>query len=246
MKIHKNAVVIFTVAVLSGSSMIAQAWWGDLLYPGAHVFDAKRFADSIKETEQAVAAVQNTLENLNKRILMITGLNSDLQSVFKAVQGVGDMPTGKSAAELDAAFREIKEKADNNEEYEILLYTSLENANQNAANAAQKVFQNLQLRKNAQEEVLQSETDGLLGEQQKKNTTAVLEALESMDQAEVKGSEFMKQVTMQEAEFTANRVEREKARAGEFYGYDPYHPNEYDVQKRVVKTKSLGFMQYGE
>ena len=169
MKIHKTAVVVFTMAVLSGSSMIAQAWWGDLLYPGAHVFDAKRFADSIKETEQAVAAVQNTLENLNKRILMITGLNSDLQSVFKAVQGIGDMPTGKSAAELDAIFREIKEKAENDEAYEILLYTSLENANRDAANAAQKVFQNQQLRKNAQEEVLQTNTDGLLGEQQKKD-----------------------------------------------------------------------------
>ena len=246
MKIHKTAVVVFTVAVLSGSSMIAQAWWGDLLYPGAHVFDAKRFADSIKETEQAIAAVQNTLENLNKRILMITGLNSDLQSVFKAVQGIGDMPTGKSAAELDAIFREIKEKAENDEAYEILLYTSLENANRDAANAAQKVFQNQQLRKYAQEEVLQTNTDGLLGEQQKKNATEVLGALESIDQAEVKGSEFMKQVTMQEAEFTANRIEREKARVGEFYGYDPYHPNEYDMQKRVVQTKSLGFMQYGE
>ena len=246
MKIRKSAVVVFTMVVLGGSSMIAQAWWGDLLYPGAHVFDDKRFADSVKETEQTLVAVQNTLENLNNRILMITGLKSDLQSVFKAVQEIGEMPTGKSAAELDAAFLEVKEKADNNEAYEILLYTRLENANQDAANAAQKVFQNQQLRKNAEKEVLQSETDSLLGEQQKKNATAVLEALESVDQAEVKGSEFMKQVTMQEAEFTANRIEREKARTGEFYGYDPYHPSQYDVQKRVVQTKSLGFMQYGK
>ena len=45
MKICKSAVVVFTMAMLSGSSMIAQAWWGDLIYPGAEVFDAKRFAD---------------------------------------------------------------------------------------------------------------------------------------------------------------------------------------------------------
>jgi len=246
MKICKTAVVVSTIAILTGSSMIAQAWWGDLLYPGAEVFDAKRFVDSVEETEQAIAAVQNTLENLNNRILMITGLNSDLQSVFKSVQGNGDMPTGKSEVELDAVFRKVKEKADNDESYEMLLYTSLESANQDAANIAQKVFQNQQFRGEAQKEILQAETNGLLGEQQKKNAIAVLESLESIDQSQINGSEFMKQVTVQEAAYTANRIEREKARDGEFYGYDPYHPNEYDVQKRVVQTKSLGFMQYGE
>lgn len=246
MKIRKTAVVVFTLAVLSGSSMIAQAWWGDLIYPGAEVFDAKRFADNVKETEQAIAAVQNTLENLDNRILMITGLSSDLQSVFKAVQGIGDMPTGKSVAELDAVFREVKDKAENDEAYEILLYTSLENANQDVANAGQKIFQNQQIRETAQEEILQTETDGLLGEQQKKNATAVLEALESIGQVQIKGSEFLKQVTMQETEYTENRVEQKKAKAGEFYGYDPYHLNKYDMQNRVVKTKSLGFIKYGE
>ena len=246
MKIHKTALVVFTMAVLSGSSMIAQAWWGDLIYPGAHVFDAKRFADSVRETEQAIAAVQNTLGNLNNRILMITGINSELENVFKAVQETGDMPKGKSAADLDADFKAVQSKAEQDELYEMLLYNNLESANQDAANAAQKVFQNQQIRSIAQNEILQVTTDGLLGEQQKKNATEVLEALESMDQAKVKGSEFMKQVTMQEAEYTTNRIEREKARAGEFYGYDPYHPNEYDLQKRVVQTKSLGFMPYGE
>ncbi|MBP2657004.1 MAG: hypothetical protein H6Q69_36 [Firmicutes bacterium] len=246
MKIRKTAVVVFTMAMLSGSSMIAQAWWGDLIYPGAHVFDAKRFADSVRETEQAIAAVRNILENLNNRILMITGINSELESVFKAVQGSGDMPKGKSAADLNANFKTVQEKAEQDEAYEMLLYTSLESINQDAVSVAQKVFQNQQLRSTAQNEVLQVTTDGLLGEQQKKNATAILEALAEMDQAQIKGSAFMKQVTMQEAEYTANRIEREKARSGEFYGYDPYHPNAYDAQKRVVKTKSLGFMQYGE
>jgi hypothetical protein len=246
MKIHKTAVVVFTMAILSGSSMIAQAWWGDLIYPGAHVFDAKRFVDSVRETEQAIVAVQNTLETLNNRVLMITGMNSELESVFKAVQGSGNMPKGKSAADLNADFKAVQAKAEQDESYEMLLYTSLESANLDATNTAQKVFQNQELRSKAQSEILQVTTDGLLGEQQKKNATAVLEALEEMDQAQIKGSTFMKQVTMQEAEYTANRIEREKARSGEFYGYDPYHPNEYDVQKRVVKTKSLGFMKYGE
>ncbi|WP_196591937.1 hypothetical protein [Pectinatus frisingensis] len=246
MRIRKAAVVVFTIAMLSGSSLIAQAWWGELLYPGAYVFDAKRFADNVKETEQAIAAVQNTLENLNNRILMITGINSELKNVFKAVQGSGDMPTRKSAAELDTVFREVQGKADPDEPYEMLLYSSLESVNQDVANTAQKVFQNQQLRGTAQEEILQAGTAGLLGEKQKQNATVVLEALEGIDQAQIKGSKFMKQVTMQEAEYTANRIEREKARDGEFYGYDPYHPNEYDMQNRVVKTKSLGFMQYGE
>lgn len=246
MKIRKVAVVVFAMAILTESSIIAQAWWGDLLYPGAEVFDGKRLADSVRETEQAIAAVQNTLENLNNKILMITGINAALENAFKAVQGSGEMPKEKSAADLDADFKAVQEQADSDKPYEMLLYTRLAGANQDAVTTAQQVFQNQQLRNNAQNEILNVKTDGLLGEQQKKNAIAVLEALAEMDQAQVKGSEFMKQVTVQEAAYTANRMEREKARSGEFYGYDPYHPNEYDTKKRVVSTKSLGFMQYGE
>lgn len=246
MKIRKTAVVVFAMAVSIGSSMIAQAWWGDLIYPGAEVFDAKRLADSVRETEQAIAAVQNTLENLNNKILMITGINAELENAFKAVQGSGEMPKEKSAADMDADFKAVQEQADSDKPYEMLLYTSLESANQDVATTVQQVFQNQQLRNSAQNEILNVNTDGLLGEQQKKNATAVLDAVEGIDQAEIKGSEFMKQVALQEAEYTANRIEREKARSGEFYGYDPYHPNEYDTQKGVVSTKSLGFMQYGE
>lgn len=246
MKICKTVVVVSVLAIFSGSSMIAQAWWGDLLYPGAEVFDAKRFADSVRETAQAIAAVQNTLENLNNKILMITGINAELENVFKAVQGGGARPKGKSAADLDTDFKAVREKAELDEPYEMLLYASLEGANQDVAITAQQAFQNQQLRNNVQNEILNVNTGGLLGEQQRKNATAVLDAVEGIDQAEIKGSEFMKQVTVQEAEYTANRIEREKARSGEFYGYDPYHPNEYDTQKRVVTTKSLGFMQYGE
>jgi len=246
MKIRKTAGIISIIAILSGSSMIAQAWWGDLLYPGAQVFDAKRFADSVKETEQTIAAVQNTLENLHNRILLITGINSELKNVLKVVQGSGDMSKGKSAADLDAVFREVKEKADNDEAYEMVLYSSLESANQNVIDTTQNVFQNQQLRDDAQNEIMNTEIEGLLGEQQKKNAIEVLGALESINQAQIKGSQLMNQITLQEAEYTANRIEREKARDGEVYGYDPYNSNEYDTQNRVVKTKNLGFVQYGE
>ena len=246
MKIHKIVVAISVVVLCSGSTMIAQAWWGDLLYPGAMVFDTKRFADSIRETEQAIATVQNTLENINNKIRMLTAVNLQLDTVFQAVQQIGNIPAGKNAADLAAIQKQARAQAENDEAYEEILYSSIESVNQDIAKAAQIVFQNQQLRQAAQDEILAAETDGLLGEQQKKNATAALEVLEGADQAQGVGAQFMKQVTMQEAQFTVNRIEREKARAGEFYGYDPYHPNEYDVQKRVVKTKSLGFMKFGE
>lgn len=41
---------------------------------------------------------------------MITGINSELESVFKAVQGSGDMPKGKSAANLDDDFKAVQAK----------------------------------------------------------------------------------------------------------------------------------------
>ena len=177
---------------------------------------------------------------------MLTAVNSQLDTVFQAVQQIGNIPAGKNAADLAAIQKQARAQAENDEAYEEILYSSIESVNQDIAKAAQIVFQNQQLRQAAQDEILAAETDGLLGEQQKKNATAALEVLEGADQAQGVGAQFMKQVTMQEAQFTVNRIEREKARAGEFYGYDPYHPNEYDVQKRVVKTKSLGFMKFGE
>ncbi len=246
MKIHKTIVVVVAIVTFWGSSMIAQAWWGDLLYPGASVFDAKRFADSVQETEQAIAAVQNAWENFNNRMRLLATVNSQFNLAFEAAQGSGDIPKGKSVAELSAIQRQAKESAERNEPYELILASSLDEANQHVAIAVQQVFQNRQRREAAQQEILDATTMGVVGERQKKNAIVILEALEGMEQAQVKGAQFMQQVTLQEAQYTAKRIEREKAKSGEFYGYDPYHPNEYDVNKRVVLTKSLGFMRYGE
>lgn len=246
MKIHKTIVVVVTIVMFGGSSMIAQAWWGDWLYPGAAVFDAKRFADSVQETEQAIAAVQNAWENLNNRMRLLATVNSQFNCAFEAVQGSGNIPKGKNVAELSAIQRQAKESAERNEPYELILASSLEEANQHVAGAAQQVFQNRQLRETAQQEIIDAATMGVVGEWQKKNATVILEALEGMELAQVKGAQFMQKVTLQEAQYTTKRIEQEKAKSGEFYGYDPYHPNEYDVNKRVVLTKSLGFMKYGE
>ena len=43
-----------------------------------------------------------------------------------------------------------------------------------------------------------------------------------------------------------NRLDQQKIKAEEVYGYDPYHPTDYDLQHRQVKSENLGFMKFGE
>ena len=243
MRLRNMSVVAVLSVFLMSAPPAAEA--RDLIEPGDHVFDAKRFADSIRETAEAIKEVANTLEILGNHLKMLARAG-DIQGIWEALENVGDLPLGKTAEEHTKIFKESWDKAKANEPYWPVLHVSLSKANEDTGKAAEAVFRHQQERDNAYLEILSQEDSGLLSERQRQNMESALSAMNAIDQTELAGSQFMQEVEQQEAEFASQRIEQEKAKAGEFYGYDPYHPNEYDMEHRTVKTHSLGFMAYGK
>ena len=240
MRLRNMSVVAVLLVFLMSAPTAAEA--RDLIEPGDHVFDAKRFADSIRETAEAIKEVANTLEILSNHLKMLARAG-DIQGIWEALENVGDLPMGKTAEEHTKIFKQSWDEAKANAPYWPILNASLSKANEDTGKAAEAVFRHQQERDAAYLEILSQEDSGLLSERQRHNMEIGLSAI---DQTELAGSQFMQEIEQQEAEFASQRIEQEKAKAGEFYGYDPYHPNEYDMEHRTVKTHSLGFMAYGK
>ena len=75
---HAKCMAALLAVLLFCSPPAAQAGFfdgGAVLHPGDHVFDLKRFMDSVKETAEALEIVKNSLDNLKNRILARVGLD---------------------------------------------------------------------------------------------------------------------------------------------------------------------------
>ena len=64
---------------------------GAVLHPGDHVFDLKRFMDSVKETAEALEIVKNSLDNLKNRILARVGLDDDGKVIAFSIDHSGGL-----------------------------------------------------------------------------------------------------------------------------------------------------------
>ena len=203
---------------------------GSVLHPGDHVFDLKRFMDSVKETAEALEIVKNSLDNLKNRILARVGLDDDGKVIALSIEHSGGLSEDSPVhpAHEDKSFQE------------------LDKANVDTAAFMQRIFGNIQEREQADIEILHLDTQGILGEKQRENNQQILHAVESSDRAQVTGTQYMDRVAQQEAETMKNRLDQQKIKAEEVYGYDPYHPTDYDLQHRQVKSENLGFMKFGE
>lgn len=245
MRLRNIGVVVPLLVVLAVSPLTAEARSHSPIHAGDHVFDAQRFADSIRETAEAVKEVANTLEILGNHLKMLARAG-DIRGIWETLENVGNLPLGKTAEEHTKIFKQSWDKAEVSAPYWPILNASLSKANEDTGKVAEAVFRHQQERDAAYLEILSKEDSGLLSERQRHNMEIGLSAMSAIDQTELAGSQFMQKIEQQEAEFVSQRIEQEKAKAGEFYGYDPYHPNEYDMEHRTVKTHSLGFMAYGK
>ncbi len=245
MKLRNMCVAAALLAALTSQPSVSEAGWDLPIRPGDHVFDAVRFADSVKETAEAIKEVANTLEILGNHLKMLVKAG-DIRGIWEAMENVGSLPLGKTAEDHTEIFKKSWEKAKSNEPYWPVLNTSMEKTNEDTGKAAETVILHQQERNSARVEILSAGDSGVLSERQKQNMENALSAMESIDQTELAGSRFVQEIEQQNAEFASRRIEQEKAKAGMFYGYDPYHPNAYDMEHREVKTHSLGFMAYGK
>lgn len=252
MKIAKKILMLTIVAFSACTVTITSAFWGGILKPGDHVFDAKRFADSLKETAEMLKTVQNTLDNLKNRIIANTSvdpyterLNTELgkikppdgDSLINPSNEYESSPFWKSWSYKDA----VTDKT-----YDAKLTTELSNTKKETTDVLQQAINNQSSRYELNQDLQNLETVGILGEKQKNNAAEISSVLASIDKTTMSGVSFVNNVANQEAVAMVNRIDQQKIKAGEFYGYDPYNPNEYDRENRSEPPAPMGFAKFSE
>lgn len=245
----KRISIIFVL--LFSISTVAGAWgWGGLK-PGDHVIDYKRLADSIRETAQMLQAVQNSLENLKNRILVNTKINIDENKISTEIEKV-IKPDGESLINPNKVFKDKDfyksweiEEALNDQTYNIKLAEEQTYTKKEAIDIIQETINNQADRMNLQSEILSTQTDGILGEKQRANAMNIVNTLNSIDKTKTNGARFINNIIDQETKAAADRLDKEKIKAGQFYGYDPYNPSTFDEENRPPQEPALGFMRFG-
>lgn len=241
---QKKLVVVLMMALLLNAPATASAGWHWPIRPGDHVFDLKRFTDSVKETAEMVKTVTNTLAELRNQLKMLAAAG-DLEGMWYALEQAKDLPWGRQAKAYDDVYREARDQDELYVPYIPILDESRELDNELVEVSAQQTVSNQTGRMQAQQSLTAEETEGVLGEKQKRNVRQALDGLSTIDRAELLGSQLQQAVGEQEMMATSRRIEQEKAKDGVFYGYDPYHPSDFDRAHRAGNTQNFGFLKYG-
>ncbi|EHR31894.1 hypothetical protein GXM21_12710 (plasmid) [Megamonas funiformis] len=247
----KKIVVICIVIIVLVSMTVSVGAWGRVLKPGDHVIDYKRLADSIRETAQMLQTVQNSLENLKNRILANTKINIDENKISTEIEKV-IKPDGESLINPNKVFKDKDfyksweiEEALNDQEYNLKLAEEQTYTKKEATDVIQETINNQTDRINLQSEILSTQTDGILGEKQRANTMNIVNTLNTIDKTKTNGARFINSIVDQETKAAADRLDKEKIKAGQFYGYDPYNSSTFDEENRPPQEPALGFMRFG-
>lgn len=234
-------------------SSTALAWgWGPIK-PGDHVFDAKRWADSVKETAEMIKVVQNELENLKNRIVAMTKINVDLSGITAVLKDTMNT-TGESIVNYKNGFAPVDDIYRRSwsifQQHGDCFPAITEGAGQSNEDTYYAVQQAIKRKAEREEElhnVMNQYTDGLLGEQQRENAVFIMNTMNEMDKGAVTGAAWMNEVTMQETERDRMRVDYQRLKeAATFHAYDPYHPTDYDIRNRPVSSVNYGFLKFGQ
>ncbi len=241
------------IGLICGLSMHSFAYF---LEHGNLVFDQTRFNDSVKNTAQVVARYYNKAIELANRYSLATLLNGGFdKSTASAVQ----KDAGSQSDSGDSLLNSVKNLEDtvykrswkdgrslSDSDYTDRLNDASEQLNYEAATV---VFDSNSLqsgRDKALQDVASIQTKGVAGERQKANALAVLKAFDAVDKNKALAATLTHDVHEQEKEAAQSRMDREDAKKGTFYGYDPYHPTEYDKNHKPSSTENFGFIEFGK
>lgn len=251
----KCRLVISAALLISVSSgyMLADAKWRLPIHPGDHVFDAKRFNDSVKETASMINENMMNLKILKDRLIMYanekSGINQKTDAAFNQYDSsIG----GQSIISRDGAMNQnrILQTAMNDYDvysdessaaYKMRLMNELDSANQDAAAAQQRAAANAAARTGAASDIDGMQTDSVIGTRQKTASMTALSALNEAEDARAQAAALMEDIIQDEASYAMEEMERQQMQKFSVYGYDPYHPTKYD-QEHAPQTENFGFL----
>lgn len=256
MSIIKKSLLLAICGVVFATIPLAAAKWHSPIHPGDHVFDAKRFADSVKETAEMVKNVQNSYEKLrNAGIYNLAASITGFQDAYnKAATSINNLANGNTLINTNR----------NGKDAESYKYISTDEAmhdtgtiERNLRNEATErklaeletmnnAIKNTAGRNNSINNIISQQDDGVLAERQKSNAIAILQSVNDIDAIRMRSALFVDDVQSQEESFAAERLEEQKLKKAVFKGYDPYHPTDEQKVEMDKVSKDLGFMRISQ
>ena len=247
----KQIVIAAIVAGMALSSPTAQAW-GAVIHPGSHVFDAKRFFDSVKETAQMVETVKNEVQKLKNQIIAMMRIDLYPREMEDAVKSALKFPEIRTIFNPKADDPLHRLYIDAITDYEhggdplSLIRKRDMDDNLTYRNIAADTVQRQEERRRLAAQIASASDDSLLSERQKANQLAALKAIGSIDEAQLIGTAYTNAVKEQETAYIKENIQREDAQRMTVYPYDPFHPTDFDKRNNKSESKAFGFLKFGQ
>lgn len=249
----KRKTTILIIACLFMSLPVASAKWRPIK-PGDHVFDAKRFADSVRETAEMIENVKNSLEKLKNQGIFNTGTNLGrvIDRYNEAASSANDLLNGTSIINVRKNYDEyetykaqdVTDAMEDYGEYETEILNEAQQRKQEILLIQVDLTERNIERGEALNEMLAASDAGNLTERQKSNAAAIIKAANDIDMVRAQAANVADNLQSREEQYALNRMEQEKSKAGAFYSYDPYNPKEFDEVVHQPDSENFGFKKF--
>lgn len=249
----KKKTTILIIACLFMSLPVASARWRPIK-PGDHVFDAQRFADSVRETAEMIENLKNSLEKLKNQGIFNTGTNFGrvIDRYNEAAASANDLLNGTSIINASKNYddyetyksQNITDAMEDYGEYESEILNEAQQRKQELIFTHAGLAGSNVERSEAVREMLATSDEGNLTERQKSNAVAIIKAANDIDMVRAQAANVADNLQSREEQYALNRMEQEKSKAGAFYSYDPYNPTEFDEVVHQSDSKNFGFKKF--
>jgi hypothetical protein len=251
MRIGKKILILLLIGVFLIALPVANA--RIKLRNGDHVFDAKRFADSVKVTAEFTAAKVASQGKLLLQQFINTG--TDLFFFKNTILGFFFPETSSATTPVNPNVKwentlvnrpwtPVEAIEDNTFEGRLLE----ENAtlNKESAQALASTADRADTRNELQQQLLQETPEGILAVKQRSYSVKIATALDEVEAARNSGIKLINKVYSQELDFSRERLQGFKSRQFTKSGYDPFHPTEQDKIANPGNSENFGFIRVGQ
>lgn len=240
MKIQKRLILPLCLALTCSVGFFVQAKHHQLIHPGDHVFDAKRFHDSVLETAQQALVASQTAQELTIRILQHTGIVEPGSAVAQAMDRYENRYDGQTMISPDGNISSspvsLLTSYTNNymtSDPETDIANYLSKIHSDTAAVEQDVIHQQTARMKNMQDIEAIEAPGRMGEIQKGSSLAILRGMNMADEARLDGAQMASSIADSQAQITQEQVDRLRTSMNEVKALDPYDSSNNTASENV-------------
>ena len=251
MKIQKRLILPLCLALTCSVGFFVQAKHHQLIHPGDHVFDAKRFHDSVLETAQQALTASQTAQEMTIRILQHTGIVEPGSAVAQAMDRYENRYDGQTMISPDGDISSspvsLLTSYTNNymtSDPETGIANYLSKVHSDTAAVEQDVIHQQTARMKNMQDIEAIEAPGRMGEIQKGSSLAILRGMNMADEARLDGAQMASSIADSQAQITQEQVDRLRTSMNEVKALDPYDSsnNTASENAHMPTIDNIGFL----